>query len=261
MQYGQARLHCSAARRSKPCRCAPASGFSGRRHAVRSARRRHRRQEASMLFTCPNAAARGGGVRGRSGRPARSLRRHPLPRPRPRRRRDGQAPRDARPRAGGRFSNALSRETNRKQMENVRVCLTSVEQRLRDMDKMGMDIQAISPSPFHFMYWLPAGAGGQDEPGGERAPGRDRPGPSRPVRGPGPRAAAGARRGRRRARVLREAARLPGLRDRHQHRRAPRSRAGAISSGRRRRTSTWWSSCTPTASPRATGWPTTTSPT
>jgi aminocarboxymuconate-semialdehyde decarboxylase len=39
-------------------------------------------------------------------------------------------------------------------MENVRSCLTSVEQRLRDMDKMGMDVQAISPSPFHFMYWL-----------------------------------------------------------------------------------------------------------
>jgi len=39
-------------------------------------------------------------------------------------------------------------------MENVRESLTSVETRLRDMDKMGMDVQAISPSPFHFMYWL-----------------------------------------------------------------------------------------------------------
>ena len=53
-----------------------------------------------------------------------------------------------------RFSNELSRATNRKQMENVWPCLTSVDQRLRDMDKMGMDVQAISPSPFHFMYWL-----------------------------------------------------------------------------------------------------------
>ena len=41
-------------------------------------------------------------------------------------------------------------------MENVRVCLTSVEQRLRDMDKMGVDVQAISVSPFQFMYGLPA---------------------------------------------------------------------------------------------------------
>jgi aminocarboxymuconate-semialdehyde decarboxylase len=53
-----------------------------------------------------------------------------------------------------RFSNELSRATNRRQMENVRACLTSVDQRLRDMDKMGMDVQAISPSPFHFMYWM-----------------------------------------------------------------------------------------------------------
>src|SRR5260370_38566671 len=53
-----------------------------------------------------------------------------------------------------RFSNELSRATNRKQMENVWSCLTSVEQRLHDMDKMGVDVQAISPSPFHFMYWL-----------------------------------------------------------------------------------------------------------
>ena len=53
-----------------------------------------------------------------------------------------------------RFTNALSRETNHKQAENVLVCLTSVEQRLRDMDKMGVDVQAISCSPFQFMYSL-----------------------------------------------------------------------------------------------------------
>jgi aminocarboxymuconate-semialdehyde decarboxylase len=53
-----------------------------------------------------------------------------------------------------RFSNELSRATNRKQAENVHVCLTSVEQRLRDMDKMGVDVQAISCSPFQFMYSL-----------------------------------------------------------------------------------------------------------
>jgi aminocarboxymuconate-semialdehyde decarboxylase len=53
-----------------------------------------------------------------------------------------------------RFTNELSRGTNQKQMENVRVCLTSVEQRLRDMDKMGVDVQAISCSPFQFMYSL-----------------------------------------------------------------------------------------------------------
>jgi aminocarboxymuconate-semialdehyde decarboxylase len=53
-----------------------------------------------------------------------------------------------------RFSNELSRTTNQKQMANVHACLTSVEQRLRDMDKMGVDVQAISCSPFQFKYAL-----------------------------------------------------------------------------------------------------------
>jgi len=53
-----------------------------------------------------------------------------------------------------RFSNALTRATNARQAQNVAVCLTSVEQRLRDMDKMGVDVQAISCSPFQFMYAL-----------------------------------------------------------------------------------------------------------
>ncbi len=53
-----------------------------------------------------------------------------------------------------RYSNELSRATNRKQAQNVLVCLTSVEQRLRDMDKMGVDVQAISSSPGQFMYSL-----------------------------------------------------------------------------------------------------------
>jgi aminocarboxymuconate-semialdehyde decarboxylase len=53
-----------------------------------------------------------------------------------------------------RFTNELSRATNKKQAENVLPCLTSVEQRLRDMDKMGVDVQAISCSPFQFMYSL-----------------------------------------------------------------------------------------------------------
>ena len=94
-----------------------------------------------MLFTCPANAARGGSPRvsavGR--RPvcidihchvhhpvADEMVRHLL------------AP-DREPSA--RFSNELSRATNRKQMENVWTCLTSVEQRLRDMDKMGVNVQ------------------------------------------------------------------------------------------------------------------------
>ena len=86
-----------------------------------------------MLFTCPSAAARGGGPRSfRRGKrdlcvdihchvhvPAADEMVKHLMTP------------DREP--AGRFSNALSRETNKKQMENVRQSLTSVDTRLRDI--------------------------------------------------------------------------------------------------------------------------------
>lgn len=50
------------------------------------------------------------------------------------------------------FSNEATRAVNRKQDETIRGQLTSVETRLRDMDKAGIDIQAISPSPQYY-YW------------------------------------------------------------------------------------------------------------
>jgi len=107
-----------------------------------------------VLFTCPGPVARGGDSRQAKGR-----RRHlcidvhchvhyPLADEMVKdvfRREDEPAMR---------FTNDLSRATNKKQAENVFVCLTSVEQRLRDMDKMGVDVQAISCSPFQFMYSL-----------------------------------------------------------------------------------------------------------
>ena len=51
------------------------------------------------------------------------------------------------------YANELTNETNRKQMASRASKLTGVTERLRDMDKMGIDIQAVSPAPYHFFYF------------------------------------------------------------------------------------------------------------
>ncbi len=57
------------------------------------------------------------------------------------------------------FANELTRETNREQARRTRVQFTSVEKRLADMDLMGIDIQAITPSPAQTFYSVPAELG------------------------------------------------------------------------------------------------------
>ena len=106
-----------------------------------------------MLFTCPAAVARNGARPSRGGRRHRCIDVHcHVHHPPADELVKGVFRRDLEPNA--RFSSALSRATNAKQSENVRVALTSVEQRLRDMDRMGIEVQAISVSPFQFMYSL-----------------------------------------------------------------------------------------------------------
>jgi hypothetical protein len=51
------------------------------------------------------------------------------------------------------FANTLTRETNVKQMATRAPKLAGVTERLKDMDKMGVDIQAVCPAPYHFLYW------------------------------------------------------------------------------------------------------------
>ena len=57
---------------------------------------------------------------------------------------------------GIRFQNPQSREVNRLQGERVRAQIMPdvIERRLKDMDLMGVDVQAISTAPFHLNYWL-----------------------------------------------------------------------------------------------------------
>jgi aminocarboxymuconate-semialdehyde decarboxylase len=62
-----------------------------------------------------------------------------------------------------RYASEATREVNRKQSETIRSKLTSIEARLADMDRLGIDVQAISPSPPQYYYWA------APEPGREAA--------------------------------------------------------------------------------------------
>ena len=51
------------------------------------------------------------------------------------------------------FANEATREVNRQQGQSIRAKITSVEARLKAMDKLGIDMQAISPAPGQYYYW------------------------------------------------------------------------------------------------------------
>ena len=50
------------------------------------------------------------------------------------------------------FASEMTKRVNREQAERTRVQFTSPEARLADMDRMGIDIQAVSPSPAQTYY-------------------------------------------------------------------------------------------------------------
>jgi aminocarboxymuconate-semialdehyde decarboxylase len=57
------------------------------------------------------------------------------------------------------YANALTRETNVRQMKDRGTKLSSIEVRLKDMDRMGIDVQAVSPAPHQTYYWTEPGEG------------------------------------------------------------------------------------------------------
>jgi aminocarboxymuconate-semialdehyde decarboxylase len=59
------------------------------------------------------------------------------------------------------FANALTREVNQKQMQDRGPKLSTIEVRLKDMDRMGIDIQAVSPAPQQTYYWTEPGMGAE----------------------------------------------------------------------------------------------------
>ncbi len=57
------------------------------------------------------------------------------------------------------YANELTREVNLKQMKDRGPKLSTIEVRLKDMDRMGIDIQAVSPAPNQLSYWAEPGLG------------------------------------------------------------------------------------------------------
>ena len=66
---------------------------------------------------------------------------------------DGQAGGGASGRKPLQFGNELTKEVNRKQLEDLRPKMEDVEVRLADMDTMGVDVQALSLSPYQLFHW------------------------------------------------------------------------------------------------------------
>src|SRR2546422_6830822 len=59
------------------------------------------------------------------------------------------------------YSNAATREANAKQVKERGPKLTDIALRLKDMDRMGIDIQAVSPAPHQTYYWTDPGMGAE----------------------------------------------------------------------------------------------------
>jgi aminocarboxymuconate-semialdehyde decarboxylase len=51
------------------------------------------------------------------------------------------------------FTNEATREVNRQQQLDIRTAITSVEARLKHMDRTGIDVQAVSSTPMQYYYW------------------------------------------------------------------------------------------------------------
>src|SRR6267143_2068059 len=57
------------------------------------------------------------------------------------------------------FASQLTREVNVKQMHDRAPKLSTIEVRIADMDRMGIDIQAVCPAPHQTYYWTEPGLG------------------------------------------------------------------------------------------------------
>ena len=54
------------------------------------------------------------------------------------------------------FTSAKTSEVNRAQFAAIGRTLNTIDQRIADMDRLGIDVQAISPSPGQYFYYADA---------------------------------------------------------------------------------------------------------
>ena len=59
------------------------------------------------------------------------------------------------------FANTMTREVNVKQMKDRAAMLSEIDVRLKHMDRMGIDVQAVSPAPNQMYYWTDPGMGAE----------------------------------------------------------------------------------------------------
>src|SRR5215207_7718415 len=64
---------------------------------------------------------------------------------------------EGRPGMYGNATNDLTADINRRQQQTILTKLTDPAERIADMDRMGVDVQAVSPSPAHYNYAYEAG--------------------------------------------------------------------------------------------------------
>ena len=109
------------------------------------------------------------------------------------------------------FANALTREVNVKQIRDRLPKLSTIETRLKDMDRMGIDMQAVSPAPNQCYYWTEPELGLELSRMVNDAARRDRGDLAGALCRARDRAAAAGRSRSRRARALREELGLRGV--------------------------------------------------
>ena len=54
------------------------------------------------------------------------------------------------------FADAASKEINAQQEKDVGEVMTTIDRRLRDLDRMGIDVQVVAPAPGQYYYTVDA---------------------------------------------------------------------------------------------------------